>query len=165
MNIFFSLQEKRGAIQYKTIYLSLRREESLFYLKHENFKCREIQAVSTYNLTKFSTPGKTKVEFRQPCLLLYFPYVTHSDQLVTFSTNAIYIFDQLFWYCVDTVLRNIATLLIFPPQYFVLFGQASWHSESQFLSQRLSPCPQAEKALNPNHWMAMYFPIIFFFFK
>lgn len=139
MNIFFSLQKKRGG---NTIHLSLRREESLFYLKRENFKCRDIQAVSTHNLTKFNTPGKTKVEFRQPCLSLYFPYVTHSDQLVTFLTNTIYIFNQLFWYCVDTVSRNIATLLIFPPQYFVLFGQASWHLGSQFLSQGSSRCPQ-----------------------
>lgn len=51
--------EGSGGYSY-TMYLQFRREESLISLKHKNLKCREIQTVSTHNLTKFQYSKKKK---------------------------------------------------------------------------------------------------------
>lgn len=91
MNIF-SLSRKRGAIQY--IY-HLGEKKAFLFKKRENFKCRDILAVSTHNLTKFNTPGKT-VNSDNHVFHFIFPYVT-SDSWLHFDQHNLH-FNQLFWY-------------------------------------------------------------------
>lgn len=72
---------------------------------------QDIQAVSTQPC-KFNTPGKRKLNSDNHVFHFIFPMLPL--RLVGYIlTNTIYIFNQLFWYCVDTVSRNITTLLIF----------------------------------------------------
>lgn len=65
-----------------------------------------IQAVSTHNLNKFSTPEKQKLNSNNHIFLLCFYYITPQIISTTF-----YIFN-LVWYCVGTVSKNTATFLI-----------------------------------------------------
>lgn len=106
--------------------------------------------------TKFNTPGKRKLNSDNQSFTLF--SLCYPLRLVG------YIFDQhnLHFQPIILVLcryslMNIATLLIFPPQYFVLFGQARgiWDLSS---SARGRAMPPAVKAWSPNHWMAMDFP-------